>query len=328
MNLIHFENASFLYWLIPAVAAIGAGKLLLHNAAFYKYPLVSLLARQGYTQPPTHTKIFNILRLIIMALLAFLIAKPQLIDQHSTISVEGVDIILVLDISGSMQFEDYKDDPRSRLEVAKDEARQFIQKRTNDAIGLVIFGNDALSRIPLTLDKKIVDQAVESLQIGILDPDGTVLAQALITAENRLKNSKAKSKVIILLTDGAPSPNDKDPSLAIEVAQQLGIKIYTIGIGSDEDQFLMHPFYGLIPKPKINRPLLTKIAKETGGTFFLARSAQDMRTIYNTIDTLEKTKQETTLFHNYYDVFIPFIWCIILLLITELLLSTTIWFGI
>jgi len=143
----------------------------------------------------------------------------------------------------------------------------------------VIFAKDAVSRIPLTLDKKIINNLIGSLYIGILDPDGTVLSTAIITAANRLKKSDAKSKIMIVLTDGAPSETDVDPALAIELAQKLGIKIYTVGIGSDDDQLIMHPVLGMIAKPRINKALLTKIAHQTGGKFFLARNSKDMRTI-------------------------------------------------
>ncbi len=324
---LRFGHLSILYWLIPLLLIIICIKKWIPKA-FYEYPLVSLLAKLKKTRAPTHKKIFSLLRIIVLALLAFLIAKPQLVDNRSNIIVDGIDIMLVLDISGSMQFQDYDDDQRSRIQVAKDEALRFVNKRANDAIGLVIFGKDALSRVPLTLDKKIINSLISSLEIGIIDPDGTVLSTAIITAANRLKNSKAKSKIMIVLTDGAPSENDTDPSLAIELAQKMEIKIYTVGIGSDEEQFIMHPLYGLIPKPKINKTLLTKIAQETGGKFFLARNSKDMRAIYDTIDSLEKTTHETSLFNKYYDIFIPFVWGIIFLLLVELLLSTTIWFGI
>ena len=153
------------------------------------------------------------------------------------------------------------------------------------------------------------------------------LRQFLLPA-NRLKASDAKSKIMILLTDGAPSETDTDPALAIQMAQKMGIKIYTIGIGSDQEQFFMHPVYGMVPKPVINKTLLSKIATQTGGQFFLASNAKDMRAIYDTIDTLEKTTHETSLYHNYLDIFIPFIWIILALLSIELLLSATIWFGI
>ena len=324
---LRFANVTAWYWLIPASLILCLAKWWAPKA-FYEYPLVSLLARHKQTYAPTHKKVFAILRLAVFGLLIFLIGKPQVVDNRSNVIIDGIDIMMALDVSGSMQFQDYDDDKRSRLQVAKDEALRFVNKRTNDAIGMVIFGKDALSRVPLTLDKKIINSLISSLEIGVIDPDGTVLSTAIITAANRLKTSKATSKVMILLTDGAPSENDTDPALAIEMARRMGIKIYTVGIGSDEDQYLMHPLYGMIPKPKINKALLTKIAHDTGGKFFLARNSKDMRAIYDTIDKLEKTSHETSLFNKFYDIFIPFVWCIIILLLLELLLSTTIWFGI
>lgn len=325
---LRFANYTAWYWIIPLLLLVLIIKRYWTTCAYYLYPLAATLAARGQTAAPTHKKVFALVRIITLALLAFLIGKPQLVDYHSQVSIDGIDIMLALDVSGSMQFQDYTDDARSRLAVAKDEALRFVNKRTNDNIGLVIFGKDALSRVPLTLDKQLINKLTGSLEIGVIDPDGTVLATAIITAANRLKNSTAKSKIIILLTDGAPSEHDTDPDLAIELAQEMGIKIYTVGIGSDEDQFFMHPLYGMIPKPKINKPLLTKIAQKTGGKFFLARNAKDMRTIYDTIDALEKTNHETSLYNKFYDIFIPIVWITIALLCAELLLSTTIWFGI
>ncbi len=162
----------------------------------------------------------------------------------------------------------------------------------------------------------------------MINPNGTVLSTALVTALNRLKTSKAKSKIIILLTDGEPTENDINPNIAIELAKQLDVKIYTIGIGSDNDQLFLDPMFGLRPKPKINKILLSKIAHDTGGKFFLAHNAKDMRAIYDTIDSLEKTPTQAPIFNTYYDVFIPFVWIIIGLLLLELTLSSTIWFGI
>lgn len=325
---LRLEHFYVLYWLIPILVLVVCAKKFFTQSAFYEYPLVSALASRKQTYAPTHKRVFNLLRTLTLAILAFLIAKPQLVDSRSNVLIDGIDIMLVLDVSGSMQFQDYDDDKRSRLDVAKDEALRFVHKRTNDAIGLVIFGKDALSRVPLTLDKQIINNLISTLQIGIIDPDGTVLATAIIAGANRLKNSTAKSKVMILLTDGTPSDNDMDPAIAIETAQKMGIKIYTVGIGSDNEQFVIHPIYGMLPKPKINKALLAKIAKETGGKFFLARNSKDMRTIYDTIDSLEKTTHETSMFNKYFDIFVPFVWVLIALLLIELLLSTTIWFGI
>lgn len=324
---IRLAQLDTLWWTIPAFIGAVIARYYA-KTPFYKYPLARNLAQAGYSKAPTHKRVFAALKIITLMILAFLIAKPQLVDNRSSISINGIDIMIVLDASASMQFQDYDDDQRSRFQVAKDEAMRFVDKRTDDALGLVLFGKDALSRIPLTMDKKLINTIIAGLELGFIDPDGTVLSTAIISAANRLKNSHAKSKVMIVLTDGAPSENDTDPALAIELAQKLGIKIYTIGIGSDEDQYVMHPFMGLIPKPKINRPLLVKIAQDTGGKFFLARNSKDMRAVYDTIDSLERTSRQTSLYNKYYDIFIPGVALIIFLMLLELLLSATIWFGL
>lgn len=324
---IRLAQLDTLWWTIPAFIGAVIARYYA-KTPFYKYPLARSLAQAGYSKAPTHKRIFATIKIITLMILAFLIAKPQLVDNRSSISIDGIDIMIVLDASASMQFQDYDDDQRSRFQVAKDEAMRFVDKRTDDAVGLVLFGKDALSRIPLTMDKKLINSIISGLELGFIDPDGTVLSTAIISGANRLKNSNAKSKIMIVLTDGAPSENDTDPALAIELAQKLGLKIYTIGIGSDEDQYVMHPFMGLIPKPKINRPLLVKIAQDTGGKFFLARNSKDMRAVYDTIDSLERTSRQTSLYNKYYDIFIPGVALIIFLMLLELLLSATIWFGL
>ncbi len=268
------------------------------------------------------------MRVLLLVILAFLIAKPQLVDSHSKVKVQGIDIVLAVDISGSMQIQDDKNDERSRVAIAKEEAIRFITKRSNDAIGLVVFGQQAVSRCPLTLDKNVLRTIVKDLAIGDIDPQGTALTTALVTAANRLKNSKAKSKVIILLTDGEPSEHDMPSKLGIEAAKKMGIKVYTIGIGSDKEVQIMHPFYGMVVMPKVNAELLTQIAQETGGKFFMARNAKDMRTIYDTIDLLEKTETEMPVFSNYWDIFIPFVCGALFLVFAELLLSTFMWFAV
>ena len=169
---------------------------------------------------------------------------------------------------------------------------------------------------------------VQETKIGIVNPDGTVLARAIVAAANRLKTSTAKSNVMIVLTDGEPSPEDIDPSIAIEIAKQLGIKIYTIGIGSDQERVVMHPLFGMITYPKVNRELLENIAHQTNGKFFMATNAQDMRTIYETIDKLEKTEYEAPVYNKYYDIFMPFLWVLLIIMGIEILLSSTIWFGL
>jgi len=254
--------------------------------------------------------------------------RPQLVDSRSVVPVKGIDIVLVLDVSGSMQFQDYDDDQRSRFDVAKAEAERFIQKRVHDSLGLVLFGKDALSRCPITADKLLLQEIVRDLKLGIIDPDGTMLITGIVTAANRLKNSKAKSKIMIVLTDGEPSEGDISPSVGIDVAKKLGIKIYTVGIGSEESHVFMHPLYGLVEKPKVNKELLTKIAHETGGSYFMAHNAKDMRKIYDTIDLLEKTEHDVPIFSLYYDIVIPCVGIVLFLVLCKLILSTFIWFAL
>lgn len=320
------------WWLLGiTLPLIIAGILLrrwLARPLYFRHALVTEFKEKKYVSRHPYQKIFYAIQIIVLLILAFIIPKPQLVDSRSNIIVEGIDIMLVLDASGSMQFQDYSDDERSRFDVAKEEAIRFIKKRINDALGLVIFGKDAISRCPLTMDKKIVTEMVDTLAIGDIDPDGTMLATAMVTAINRLKKSKASSKIMILLTDGEPSPGDMDPAAVSAIAKKFGIKVYTIGIGSDKDEVFLHPLYGMVAKPKVNALLLQKIANDTGGRFFMAHNARDMRSVYDTIDHLEKTKHEAPLYSRYFDIFVPCIFVIIILLSVQQLFSTFVWFSL
>ncbi len=300
-----------------------------HRRITLNFSLAGEIAQQKKESHHFSQKFFYALRICVFGALAFLIGKPQLVDSRSNIIVEGIDIILTLDASGSMQFTDYSDDERSRFQVAKDEAIHFIQKRSNDAVGLVVFGKAALCRCPLTMDKNILTGIIEKMAIGDIDHEATMLSTALITAINRLKSSEAQSKVIILLTDGEPSPGDVDPEVAIKIAKKFGIKVYTVGIGSDSNEMMFHPaFGGIVQKPKVNGPLLKKIARETGGAFFMARNDKDMRSIYDTIDHLERTKHESPLYSRYVDIYSWYAIVILLLLLVEQFLASFVWFGL
>ncbi len=262
--------------------------------------------------------------------MAILIGKPQFVDLKSKITVEGIDIILALDVSGSMSCFDDQNDRRSRLTVAKKEALDFIDKRQNDAIGLVIFGRYAIARCPLTLDKNILKEIITQLDIGQPSQDmaqATMLSQALVTSVRRLQASKSKSKIIILLTDGEPSPGDLDPKDAIQIAKEIGVKIYTIGIGGDEGGFNSDPVFGLYRvRAPLNKSLLKKIAQETKGQSFEAKKPKDLQTIYDTIDQLEKKSYETEIYNKYHDYFMPILWWVIMLTCFELFMATWIWF--
>jgi Ca-activated chloride channel family protein len=258
-------------WLLGITALCVAATIVLRyffsKTVIVTYPLAHTLRIKKHASTHFYRTFFYVLRLITVSILALLVAKPQLVDSRSNIVIEGIDIMIVLDASGSMQLCDDNNDPRARFDVAKEEAMRFIQKRTNDALGLVIFGKDAVSRCPLTMDKKIVMEMVDTLKLGDIDPDGTVLATAMVAAVNRLKHATGATKVIILLTDGTPSDGDMDCSMALAIVKKFGIKVYTIGIGNEKDEIFFHPLRGIVQKQKVNAPLLQRIARDSGGRF-------------------------------------------------------------
>ncbi len=313
--------------LIPVLLLILYAKRFWYTGTVYKYSLGAQLQTHGHASTHPHKKILALMRVVVFLLLIFVIPMPQLVDVHSKTSMHGIDIVLVLDISGSMQGIDDEKDPRSRIAIAKEEALHFVNKRTNDSIGLVLFAWEAFSRCPLTLDKKMVRDIIADVQIGLLDPNETCISTALVTAANRLKNSPAKSKIIILLTDGAPSESDLDSQVAISIAKQLGIKIYTIGVGGYKPYFFV-PGLGMVPTQGYDKKLLQTIAHDTGGQYFKAHDAKDMRGVYDTIDALEKTKYEVDRYTHSHDIFMPFIFAALILLCFELILSSLIWFSL
>jgi Ca-activated chloride channel family protein len=328
MYTFRFEYIFFLYALIPMLCLVVFYRLFYYRPVRYSHSLVSYFAKNITIVSQKRDYILLFLRAFILLVLLLLIAKPQYIDQKSQTAVEGIDIMLALDMSGSMEIPDFDAKNRTRFLVAKEEATHFIEKRIHDAIGLVIFGKYALSRCPLTFDKKLLGSILSALEIGFIDPDGTMINRALVAAINRLKKSASKSKIIILLTDGESSDGDLDSNIAIELAKKFSIKIYTVGIGSDQEEQLFHPLYGPIKKPAVNKTFLTKIAQETGGKMFMAYNADDMRNIYDTIDALEKTNYEIPIFYNTLDLYLLPLWCIIILLFIECLSMTTFFFAL
>jgi len=330
--VIPFHFAQLSYLIIFAIILVGliAYRLFLHAPTVYRYSLADFIATKKLAASFFPVQFFFWVRAVALFLMVILIGKPQLVDTQSKVSINGIDIVLALDVSGSMELFDDLQDRRTRIDVAKQEALKFIDKRVNDAIGLIIFGRYAFASCPITLDKGILKSVVEKLQIGKPSHDmqmATMLSQGLVTACLRLQNSQATSKVIVLLTDGAPSPGDLPIEDAISIAKEIGVKVYTIGIGSDQGAFMSHPLMGLqrVDTP-LNKPLLKKIATETGGKFFEAKNPKDLAHIYDTIDKLEKTKAEAEIYHNYKDYFLPILWVIIALTLFELFVATWVWF--
>ncbi|HEX2978228.1 MAG TPA: VWA domain-containing protein [Candidatus Babeliales bacterium] len=292
----------------------------------YRYSLASTFSTLGYKASSWPISLQNLLRSALLIFLAALAARPQLVDVQSKIPVEGIDIMMVLDASGSMQCFDDLQDQRSRFEVAKTEAINFIERRENDQIGLVIFGRDAVSRIPLTIDKKISTEIIKNLELGTVNPDGTALGVAMAMAARRLQQSKAKSKVMIVLTDGEPTPEiDIDPQTAVDLAKKLGIKIYTIGIGGEHGGLFHDPLFGIRSMGfRLNSTLLRSIAEQTGGSYFEAHRPHELHQIYAHIDALEKTAIEATIFSTYHELLVP-VGCAAAIALLLELLARLIW---
>lgn len=324
-NIFRFEYFFLLYTVLPCLFLIILWRFFYYRPISYAYSLGSYIASLrfgGFLKK----YIISFLRSSILVALVLLAAKPQFVDKQTKMPIDGIDIMIALDISGSMDFPDF--DKRTRFAVAKEEAIRFIKKRELDAIGLVLFAKYSISRCPLTFDKQLLSSIITPLEIGFIDPDGTVLARGIVAAINRLKNSSSKSKIVILLTDGEPSEGDLDLSVALEIAKKFSIKIYTIGIGSDTEEIIFHPLYGPIKKPVVNKDLLNKIAHETGGKMFMAYNATDMRLIYDTIDTLEKTSYDISLFYATEDLYEYWLVATLFILLLEFILSATYFFAL
>lgn len=326
---LHFAYAWLLIVLLPIVGALVIYRVRYYKPIYYRHSLVGMLKRAVLHTGIIRVKVFFILRTVILLLLALLTAKPQFTDTRSKMPVNGIDIMLVLDVSGSMNCFDDINDRRLRIEVAKKEAQRFIDKRENDAIGLVLFAADAISRVPLTMDKKLLTQIIDEIQLGMIDHRATMLGKGMVLAANRLRSSQTKSKIMILLTDGQPTQDDIDHEQAITIARNFGIKIYTIGIGNQEGGYGMHPYFRTVMRVPVtlNKQLLEKIASETGGKFFEAKKPKDMQRIYDEIDRLEKTEHDTDIYHRYRDFFMPFLLAALVLVLAELVLSF-VWFGL
>lgn len=265
------------------------------------------------------------IRLLAIALLAVALARPQKGAAGEEVVAEGVDIMLVVDVSTSMLAEDFR--PNNRLHVAKEVVADFIQKRGSDRLGMVVFARHALTKTPLTLDHDILLTQLEGVEIGII-ADGTAIGNAIASAVNRIKDSDAKSKLMILLTDGANTAGEIDPLTAARLARTFGIKIYTVGVGREGlvPYPFRHPLGGVVYQDveiPIDEEGLKKIADTTGGRFFRARDAESLKTVYDEIDTLERTKVEQVQYVRYTELAPRFMTAALLFLVLEVALSRT-----
>jgi len=265
-----------------------------------------------------------VLRLLIITLLIIAFARPQTTLSRQDITIEGIDIVMALDVSGSMLAQDLKPD---RLEAAKDLASDFFDGRPNDRIGLVIFSGETFTQCPLTTDHRVIKNLFKDIKSGMIE-DGTAIGDGLATAVNRLKDSKAISKVIILLTDGVNNAGSLDPLSAAEIAKIYGVRIYTIGVGSmGTAPYPVQTPYGLRYQDmevKIDEDLLKEVADMADGKYFRATSNKKLKDIYEEIDKMEKSKIDVTEFRKKKEEFLPLAFIALGLFIMEILLRNTI----
>jgi Ca-activated chloride channel family protein len=260
------------------------------------------------------------LRLAALAACLVALARPQLGYAWEEATTEGIDLQIVLDVSGSMGAEDFQ--PDNRLAVAKRVVRDFLARRPADRIGLTVFGGTALTRAPLTTDHRMLDELVAGLELSDV-PDGTAIGVALASAANRLRSSDAESKVVVLVTDGVNNAGEIDPRSAAAVAEGLGLRVYTVGVGTEGvvavPLRVRDPLSGRIETHRVrmevdvDEPLLEEIAARTGGRFFRATDPDALSGVFAEIDRLEKTPLAVKRYVRYREVFAPFAWTALLL---------------
>ncbi len=265
-----------------------------------------------------------VLRMAALATVIVALARPQDVEQNSHTNTEGIDIMLSIDISGSMLARDFKPD---RITAAKEVAASFINDRPGDRIGLVAFAGEAFTQSPLTTDRTTLQTLLARIRSGLLEDSGTAIGNALATAVNRLRESDAKSKVIILLTDGVNNSGAIAPLTAAEIAKQQGIRVYTIGVGTrGTAPYPAYDAFGnivFVNQPvEIDEQTLTTIAEMTGGEYFRATDKEKLKAVYDQINTLEKSKVEVFNSTTYHELFMQWVVAALVLLACEWLLKT------
>ena len=326
MNSIEFAAPYFLYGLIiiPLLIAWYVFFEKRHSASI-KFSDTSFFTKLPKSWRIYARHILFAFEMCALALLIIALARPQTFSKNQKINVEGIDIVITMDLSSSMLAQDLKD---NRLEAAKDISAKFIAARPEDRIGLVVFASETFSPVPLTTDHGLLLNVMKDLNCKMLE-DGTAIGDGLSSAISRLKDSDAISKVVILLTDGDNNAGSIDPATAADMAKLYGIRVYTIGVGTrgTAPYPVQTPFGGIqyqqIPVT-INEPLLQQIADETGGKYYRATSKDKLEEIYEEIDQLERSKIEVNEFIRTHEEFLPFVKISLALLLLAFVLRNTI----
>jgi Ca-activated chloride channel family protein len=315
--------------LIPVLAFLYLRREAVSKRGTLSFPSLNLVAGLPRSPRLSWRHVLAIFRLSAITLLVFTLARPQTGQAKEIIRGEGIDIMLVLDVSGSMAAEDFE--PQNRLGAAKEVIQEFVGGREYDCIGLVVFARQSFIQCPLTLDYDVLLDLLDQIRLGpdMGLEDGTAIGIAIANATNRLKDSTAKSKVIVLLTDGVNNAGQIDPPTAAQIAQTLGIKIYTVGAGrpGSAPYPVQDPFFG---KRYVNLPSeldeesLHQIAEITGGLYFRATDSQALRQIYQRISEMEKTEVEVRRYTRYREL--PYLFALpaLGLILTEVLLANTV----
>ena len=324
-NNIEYTHPQFL-WLLILVPLMALWYFLMRNK---NSASLTLSSTASFGKPSLLSKLkplLYVLRLLAVSALIVALARPRITSVSTKVNTnKGIDIVMAIDVSASMLAQDLQP---NRLEALKKVAIDFVNKRPNDRIGIVVYAGESFTQTPITSDKRIVKNTIDKIQWGQLD-GGTAIGMGLGSAVNRLKDSKAKSKVIILLTDGVNNSGFVDPKTATELAKELEIKTYTIGIGtkgtalSPVSMLNGKLHYEKVPV-EIDEELLKYIAKETGGKYFRATDNTKLRAIYNEINKLEKTEIEEYKYYNYDEKYRSLVILAGLFLLLEMTLKFTI----
>ena len=321
-----FANPTYLYLLLLLVPLIGWYIYKLHKSQ----ASLQVSSSEAFQLPGTSSwKVYMrhlpfVLRMLAIALLIVVLARPQSTNSWQNSSTEGIDIVMAMDISTSMLAEDLKP---NRLEAAKDVAASFINGRQNDNIGLVVFAAESFTQCPLTIDHGVLLNLFKDIQPGIIQ-DGTAIGLGLANAVSRIKDSQAKSKVIILLTDGVNNTGEIAPVTAAEIAKTFGIRVYTIRVGTQgEAPYPIPTAFGVqyqnVPV-EIDEQVLKQIASTTGGQYFRATDNSSLKEIYSEIDQLEKTKISVQEFSKKQEEYKNWALLVFALLLIEVLLRNTV----
>ena len=328
MQNLRFENPEWLLLLLllPLLVYVFVRRKRFRQSSV-RYSDISIFNELKVPVSIKMSNLLAVLKILGLALLIVAMARPQAGRSTRQVSADGIDIMLTLDVSSSMELNDLDNGDRTRLEVAKQVVSDFISGRESDRIGMVVFAGESFTQCPLTLDYNILLDFLRGIPIAEKSWDGTAIGMALINAVNRLREAEGRSQVVILLTDGVNNSGEIDPQTAAETAAAVGVRVYTIGIGSDGS--IRRAVPGIFGtryqnvEVEIDEETLRAVAEQTGGKYYRATSEQKLGQIYEEIGELERTEITSEIYVEYSERYTMFLWTGLVMLLAEILLSNT-----